>query len=105
VKGRPRCTLQMHPGDATRLGLSDGMDATVTSRVGTLVAPVEITDDIRPGVVSLPHGWGHDADGIRLEVAERYAGVNSNTLTDGSVLDPLSGNATLNAIPVEISPA
>ena len=105
VKGRPRCTLQVHPDDAERLGLRDGEGATVSSRVGTLVAPVEVTDDIRPGVVSLPHGWGHDADGIRLEVAERYAGVNSNTLTDGAVLDPLSGNAALNAIPVEISPA
>jgi anaerobic selenocysteine-containing dehydrogenase len=105
VKGRPRCTLQVHPDDAARLGLVDGSAAAVRSRVGSLVAPVEVTDAIRPGVVSLPHGWGHDDDGARLEVASRHAGVNSNVLTDGSALDPLSGNCALNAIPVDVVPA
>lgn len=104
VRGKPRCTLLVHPEDAERLGLTDGGVAVVASRVGTVEAPVEISDAVRPGVVSLPHGWGHDADGARLAVAARNAGVNSNVLTDGAVLDPLSGNAALNAIPVTVSP-
>jgi anaerobic selenocysteine-containing dehydrogenase len=105
VKGRDRCTLQMHPSDAEPVGLVDGGLARVTSRVGQVEAPVEITEEIRPGVVSLPHGWGHSYPGTRLSVARERAGVNSNTLTDGSRLDALSGNAVLNAIPVSVEPA
>ena len=105
VKGRPRCTLQVHPDDATRLGLVDGANARVRSRVGEVEAPVEVTDAIAAGTVSLPHGWGHDAPGARLGVAARYVGVNSNVLTDPAVIDPLSGNGQLNAIPVEVSAA
>jgi len=105
VKGKERCTLQVHPADAGRLGLTDGGDAEIRSRVGKVVAPVEVTDLVMTGVVSLPHGWGHSLPGTRLEVAGRYAGVNSNLLTDPEAIDPLSGNAVLNAIPVEISPA
>ena len=105
VKGKDRCTLQVHPDDATRLGLSDGGSARVTSRVGTLDAPVEITETIRPGVVSLPHGWGHDLPGVELAVAGKRPGVNVNLLTDGAELDPLSGNAVLNGVPVEVGPA
>lgn len=104
VKGRPRCTLHVHPDDATRLGLTDGGPARVTSRVGRVEAPVQVTDAVRPGVVSLPHGWGHDLEGIRLGVAERYAGVNSNVLTDEDAVDAVSGNAVLNGIPVEVAP-
>ena len=66
---------------------------------------VELSDSLKPGVVSLPHGWGHDLEGARLAVAERYAGVNSNRLTLAEPADPLSGNAALNAIPVEIAAA
>ena len=105
VKGKERCTLLMHPDDAASRGLADGSTATVSSRVGSLTAPVELTDNIRPGVVSLPHGWGHGLPGTQLEVAAEFAGVNSNVLTDGSVIDPLSGNSALNAIPVEVAPA
>jgi anaerobic selenocysteine-containing dehydrogenase len=105
VKGKARCTLHVHPDDADRLGLADGIDATVTSRVGSLTAPVEVTDAIRPGVVSLPHGWGHGGPGVQLEVAGRHAGVNSNVLTDETVVDAVSGNAVLNGIPVEVAPA
>jgi len=105
VKGKERCTLQVHPDDASRLSLEDGEPASISSRVGTVIAPVEITDDIRPGVVSLPHGWGHDMAGSALSVAAAHPGVNSNVLTDGSILDPLSGNAVLNGIPVEVAPA
>ena len=102
VKGKPRCTLQINPSDAARLGIEDGASVRVESRVGSVVAPAEVTDDIRPSVVSLPHGWGHDKEGTRMRVASEHAGVNSNVLTDHDVLDPLSGNAALNAIPVTI---
>ncbi|MEY4174631.1 MAG: hypothetical protein RI900_1796, partial [Actinomycetota bacterium] len=102
VKGKPRCTLQMHPDDAVRLGVSDGSVARVSSRVGSLDAVVELTDGIRPGVVSLPHGWGHGVPGTRMRVAAERAGVNSNLLTDHESLDPLSGTSVLNGIPVEV---
>jgi anaerobic selenocysteine-containing dehydrogenase len=77
----------------------------VRSATGAVEAPVEITDAIIPGVVSIPHGWGHDAPGMRLRVASDYAGVNSNLLADETAVDPLSGNAVLNGIPVEVGPA
>ncbi|MEM9515556.1 MAG: molybdopterin oxidoreductase family protein, partial [Actinomycetota bacterium] len=105
VKGKARCTLQVHPDDADRLGVADGAAATVASRVGSLVVPVEVTDAIRPGVVSLPHGWGHDDPATQMTVAAEYAGVNSNVLTDDRALDPLSGTSVLNGIPVTVAPA
>jgi len=105
VKGPERCTLLVSAEDARRLGLADGGRAQVASRVGSVVAPVEVTDDMMPGVVSLPHGWGHDADGVRLQVAREHAGVNSNVLTDETVLDVPSGNGVLNGIPVTVQPA
>ena len=80
-----------------------GAEARVVSRVGAVVAQVEVTDSVMPGVVSLPHGWGHDRPGTRMNVAAAHAGVNSNVLTDELVVDPLSGNAVLNGIPVEVS--
>jgi len=104
ARGRFRCTLQVHPDDAARLGLVDGGHAEVRSRVGVLVAPVEITDTVSPGVVSLPHGWGHDRPGAPFGVAGQRPGVNVNVLTDDRVLDPLSGNAVLNGVPVEVAP-
>ena len=103
VKGPERCTLLVSREDATRLGLRDGDKARVTSRVGAVVAPVEVTEEMMPGVVSLPHGWGHDVDGVRLSVARLHAGVNSNVLTDEDALDVPSGNAVLNGIPVEVA--
>jgi anaerobic selenocysteine-containing dehydrogenase len=105
VKGRPRCTMHVHPDDATRLGLTDGAGADVTSRAGKLTVPVEVTDAIRPGVVSIPHGWGHDMPGAELSVARRYAGVNSNLLADEDLMDPVSGTTVLNGIPVTVTPA
>ncbi|MDH3706458.1 MAG: molybdopterin-dependent oxidoreductase [Acidimicrobiia bacterium] len=105
VKGKDRCTLQVNPADADRLGLVDGSPAWVRSRAGALEAPVEVTDTIRQGVVSLPHGWGHDRPGVQLSVASTTNGVNANVLTDPGPVDPLSGNAQLNAIPVEVTPA
>ena len=98
--GTNRCTLQIHPDDAARLGVTD--TAVVTGPGGKLEVPVEITENIRPGVVSLPHGWGHTAPGTRLSVAATQAGVNVNGLLDSSLLEPLSGTAVLNGVPVEV---
>jgi anaerobic selenocysteine-containing dehydrogenase len=103
VKGKDRCTLHVHPDDADRLGLTDGGLALVRSAAGEVEAPVELTDGIMPGVVSIPHGWGHNEDGVRMGVAAAHAGVNSNLLADESQVDPLSGNAVLNGIPVEVA--
>jgi len=105
VKGKERCTLQVHPDDAARWGLTPDGRARVTSRVGSVEAPVEVTDAIMAGVVSLPHGWGHDLPGTGLAVASKRPGVNSNVLTDDQVVDPLSGNGVLNGIPVTVGPA
>jgi anaerobic selenocysteine-containing dehydrogenase len=103
VRGPERCTLHVHPDDAARLALTDGGRATIRSRVGELDVPVEVTADIRPGVVSLPHGWGHDAQGAAMGVARAHAGVNSNVLTDEDVVEPLTGTAVLNGIPVVVT--
>ena len=103
VKGAPRCTLHVHPDDAVRLGLVDGGVARVTSRVGEVDASVEVTDAIRPGVVSLPHGWGHGQPGTRMRVAAERPGVNSNILADHEAMDPLSGTSVLNGIPVQVT--
>ncbi|RSS73302.1 molybdopterin oxidoreductase family protein [Streptomyces sp. WAC06614] len=102
--GSNRCTLQVHPADAARLGLADGGRARVTAAGGSLEVPVEVTDAVRTGVVSLPHGWGHDRPGTRLSVASADPGANVNQLLDGRLLDPLSGTAVLNGFPVELVP-
>ena len=104
VKGKDRCTMHVNPEDAARLGLADGARARVRTRAGEVVVPVEVTEAIRTGVISIPHGWGHDVDGVRMEVAREHAGVNSNLVADELALDPLSGNAILNGIPVEVAP-
>jgi anaerobic selenocysteine-containing dehydrogenase len=85
-------------------GSKDTGAAEVTSRSGAIEAEVEITEDVMPGVVSLPHGWGHGQPGTRASVAAAHAGVNANALTDPHALDPLSGNAVLNGIPVQVRP-
>jgi anaerobic selenocysteine-containing dehydrogenase len=105
VSGRERCTLLIHPGDAARAGLADGAKAVIRSKVGQVVAPVEVSDEMMPGVVSLPHGWGHDKPGARLAVASRHAGVCNNVLAPGELVDVPSGNAVVNGIPVEVAPA
>jgi anaerobic selenocysteine-containing dehydrogenase len=105
VQRSRRCTLQLHPDDAARLGLGEGEAARVRSRTGAVEAPVEVTDAVMPGVVSLPHGWGHGAPGARIEVAARHAGVNANVLTDESFLDPVSGNTALNGVEVVVERA
>ncbi|MFL6051722.1 MAG: molybdopterin oxidoreductase family protein [Actinoallomurus sp.] len=105
VRGSNRCTLQVNPEDADRLGLKDARTVKVTSTGGTIEAEVEVTAEVLPGVVSLPHGWGHGRPGTRMSVAAAHAGVNANALTDPLALDPLSGNAVLNGVPVEVQPA
>ncbi len=105
TKGRNRCTLQIHPDDADRLGLSDGGPTKVTSRVGEVIVDAEVTDGIRPGVVSIPHGFGQNQPGVRLRVASEYRGVNTNELTDEQFFDEVSGNIALNGVPVTVAPA
>ncbi|MEW5812535.1 MAG: molybdopterin-dependent oxidoreductase [Actinomycetota bacterium] len=100
--GTNRCTLRMHPDDAADLGVTD--TAVVKGAGGELVVPVEITDGIRRGVLSLPHGWGHDRPGTGQQLAAEQPGVNVNQLNDGSLLDPLSGTAVLNGVPVTVGP-
>jgi anaerobic selenocysteine-containing dehydrogenase len=102
VKGKERCTLHVHPDDAARLGIANGEAACVRSRSGEVAVTVEVTDAIMPGVVSIPHGWGHGMDGADLSVAAKRPGVNSNVLAGGDLFDPLSGNAVLNGIPVRV---
>jgi anaerobic selenocysteine-containing dehydrogenase len=103
VKGRTRCTLMVHPEDAAARGLTDGGSARVTSRTGEVVVPVEITDGVMPGVVSLPHGYGHHRQGTRLSVASEDPGVSANDLTDDARVDTLTGTAALNGVPVEVT--
>jgi anaerobic selenocysteine-containing dehydrogenase len=105
VKGKDRCTLLVHPDDASRYGLVDGGLAKVTSEAGALVVAAEVTDGIKRGVVSLPHGWGHGKPGTRMSVANEHAGVNTNELSPGDFVDVPSGNAAVNGIPVTIAPA
>jgi len=105
VRGSNRCTLQIHPEDADRLGLAHAGTGEVISENGSVEVEIEVTDEIMPGVVSLPHGWGHGRPGTRASVAASHAGVSANTLTDPRALDPLSGNAVLNGIPVRVRPA
>jgi anaerobic selenocysteine-containing dehydrogenase len=105
VKGRDRCTLLVHPDDAARHRLVDGGRAVVSSEAGRIEVPVEVSDEMMPGVVCLPHGWGHDRPGTRMSVAREHAGVNNNLVAPGSFVDELSGNAAVNGIPVEVAPA
>jgi anaerobic selenocysteine-containing dehydrogenase len=104
VTGRDRCTLLVNPGDAARWGLCDGGKARVASKAGCIEVPVEVTDEMMPGVVCLPHGWGHDKPGARLGVASRHAGACNNVLAPGELVDVPSGNAIVNGIPVEVAP-
>ena len=103
TKGKDRCTLHIHPVDAARLNLIDGEMATVTSDAGSVEISTEVTDAIMPGVVSIPHGWGHNLAETRMRIASEHAGVNVNILMDGEMIDPLSGNAVLNGIVVKVA--
>ena len=104
VKGKDRCTLLVHPDDAAAHRLTDGELARVTSEAGSIEVPVEVSDEMMPGVVSLPHGWGHDKPGTRLSVAREHAGVNSNLISPGRLTDVISNNQVVNGFPVEVVP-
>ena len=103
VKGKKRCLALINPSDAQSRDLADGDMALVCSRVGAIRIPVAISDEMMPGVISIPHGWGHAGDGIELGVATQHAGVNTNILTDDHFLDSVSGNVALNGVPVSMS--
>ena len=105
VKGKDRCTLMIHPEDARARNLGDGSLAEVSSRSGSVRLSVEVTDDMMPGTVSIPHGWGHNLPGVKMGVAQAHAGVSINDLTDERAIDPLSGNAALSGVQVEVRPA
>ena len=102
VKGKDRCTLMIHPKDATRVGLQAGDCAEVTGAAGQVVLPVEITEDLMPGVVSIPHGWGHQREGTRQSVASRHAGASINDVLGDQEIDPLAGTSVLNGQPVRV---
>ncbi len=105
MAGRPRCTLMVHPDDARARGLTDGAPAVVRSRVGHVTVPVEVTDDVMRGVVSLPHGYGHGRPGTQQRIAAAYPGISVNDVTDELAIDALSGNAAFSATPVEVEAA
>ncbi|HEU0029717.1 MAG TPA: molybdopterin oxidoreductase family protein [Kofleriaceae bacterium] len=105
VKGPPRCTLLIHPDDATARGLADGGTARVSTRTGSIELPVEVTDAMMPGVVSIPHGWGHGRAGTKLRIASQHAGASINDILDPAVIDELSGTSALTGQSVEVVPA
>ena len=105
VKGKPRHQLLMHPDDLASRQLSDGQRVRVSSRIGMIEVEVVASADMMPGVVSLPHGWGHDRPGVQMSIASGQPGASANDLTDERQLDELSGNAALNGVPVQVAAA
>jgi anaerobic selenocysteine-containing dehydrogenase len=103
VSGKDRCVLEIHPQDAARRGIATGQRVALKSRVGQVVVPASVTDAVMPGVVSLPHGWGHDKAGAQLRVAATRPGASVNDVTDDAFVDALSGAASLSGVPVEVS--
>lgn len=104
VKGKSRFTAMIHPDDAQRLGIADGVEVEVSSRVGSIRVPAEVTDTVMPGVVSVPHGFGHGRDGVQLQVArELAAGASVNDIVDERRYDRLTGMAILNGVPVTVA--
>jgi anaerobic selenocysteine-containing dehydrogenase len=102
VKGRERCTLMIHPETAAKRGIMNQEKVQIESRVGKIEITVEITDEIMPNVVSIPHGFGHTRAGIQLDVATAHAGVSLNDLTDELLIDELTGNSAFSGVPVRI---
>lgn len=103
MKGRNRCTMMIHESDAEKLGILNEEEVIVKSNAGQVNIPVEITSDIMPGVVSIPHGFGHHKKGIKLGIASQYPGVSVNDLTDHNDLDSVTGNAAFSSLRVEIT--
>ncbi|WP_348537741.1 molybdopterin dinucleotide binding domain-containing protein [Nocardia brasiliensis] len=105
VKGRDRCTALMHPDDATTRGLTDGAPVTVSSPTGSIVVPLEVSDDIRAGTIAIPHGWGHGEPGVGWTVAASSPGANVNLLHDPALTDPFSGTSAVNNTWVTVTAA
>lgn len=105
LRGKPQCTILMHPSDAAQRRLTSGQNVVVRSRVGSVEVPVEVSEEMMPGVVSIPHGWGHDRTGIQLEVAQQHAGTSINDLTDELAVDALCGTAAFNGTWVSVEPS
>ncbi len=105
LRGNPRCTMLMHPTDAAQRHLHAGQNVSVRSRVGSVVVPVEISEEMMAGVVSLPHGWGHGRQGIELEVAQQHSGESINDVTDDQTIDALCGTAAFNGTWVDVEAA
>ena len=111
VRGKPHCTILMHPADAAKRDLKSGETVSVRSSVGSVAVPIEITEEMMPGVVSIPHGWGHDRLGVQLDVAHEHAGESINDVTDNQAIDGLCGTAAFNgtwvavdAFPIQPTP-
>ena len=104
VKGPARCVLLINRRDAAMRGISDGDLVALSSRTGRIEVTAHTTDDIMNGVVSLPHGWGHNRDGVHLRVAQHTPGVSVNDITDGELIDAVSGNAGFSGVPVRVAP-
>lgn len=103
IKGKVRCTAQINPDDAQRLHISEGEMITVSSRVGEIRLPAEISDCMMPGVISIPHGWGHDRNGAQLQIAAERPGVSLNDITDDRLIDQLTGAAAFSGQAVTVS--
>jgi len=105
VKGKPRHQLLMHPQDLLQRQLEDGQRVRIRSRTGSLEVEVQACEDMMPGVVSLPHGFGHGRQGVHMQIAQAQPGVSANDLTDECLRDAVSGNAALNGVPVQVEAA
>lgn len=103
MRGRDRCTMLIHPKDAETLSINEGQMVQVSSEVTSVQIAAEITEDIMPGSISIPHGWGHHRSGTKMAIAEAHAGVSFNDLADDTLLDTVSGVSVINAIPVSLS--
>ena len=102
MKGADRCTAMLHPDDAEQRGLSDGQRVRVASSVGAIELPLELSDEMRQGVISIPHGFGHKRKGVGWRVAAEHGGASVNDVTDPAIVDRLTGNAAFNDVPVRI---
>ncbi|MFT3773236.1 MAG: molybdopterin dinucleotide binding domain-containing protein [Minicystis sp.] len=105
VTGKPRCVVTMHPDDAARLGLSAGEEVTLRSTTSAITVPLRVSDEIKPGVLCMPYGWGHGREGSRLSVARKQGGASYNDLVDARGHDPVSGASVLNGIEVTVERA
>jgi anaerobic selenocysteine-containing dehydrogenase len=105
VRGDDRCTIMMNTADAAERGLTSGQDALIHAKSGSITLPVEVSDELMPGVVSIPHGWGHGRAGVRTDIAAEHPGESINDLTDDGAVDPLCGTAAFNGTKVSVEKA